>query len=213
MALAALIKNTRTTRRHISLAELVQWLEVAITEVGGIRGVAERIGLSVQMLQQFLYFKDLVPAVQELFATRQLDSVDMVVHLRRMDCKDQEIVAVEAANGNLNSADIRAICEFLKQHPATTVRAAIDTVKATRNIKQYVVEFVVRGKKQTVDELKSAFESALGPESIVSLALAGSIGTLVLNQQGRTSLQRIARKCGYTHSEAIHKIVTRQQLT
>ena len=54
-ALAALIKNTKTQRRSLSLTEIANYLDVAITSLGSIKEAAERIGLSTKMLRQFQF--------------------------------------------------------------------------------------------------------------------------------------------------------------
>jgi len=207
-ALAALIKNTRTTKRHISLAEIAEWLEVAIRGFGSIGVVADRVGLSPKMLRQFLAFKDLSPSVQELFASRKLDSVDMVVHLRNLSPDDQECVAREAVMGNLNSADVRAICEFRKEHPKSPIRRVIDKVISTRNVRHYVIEFVVRGRKPSERDVRKRFDAVLGAPNIVSMTINGSLGKVVVNQQGRLALQRFAKANGINQAEAVDSIAT-----
>ena len=207
MALAALIKNTRTTSRHLSLPEVAGWLDVATEGYGSIRAVAERIGLSSKMLRQFLAVKELAPAVQDLFAERRLDSVDMASHLRMLCPEEQVFVGSEAARGSLNTADIRAICEFRKEHAEVPIEDVVEKVKSTRNIKQYIIEFVVRGARTDEQELLSRFSAVFGDGNIVSMALTGSIGKLVVNQRGRSLLQRLARDNQISQAEVINKIV------
>jgi hypothetical protein len=154
-------------------------------------------------------FKRLTSSVQKLFADRQLDSVDMVVHLRRLPAKEQTAVANEAANGRLSSADIRAICEYYEKHPGG-IDHAIDRVKATRNVKQYVVEFVIRGSNRSLAHVQSKFANALTSDNIVSLTAGGSIGKLIISQQGRLALQRIARRHKCSQAEAVQLILSGQ---
>lgn len=205
-AIAALIKNTRTTRRHLSLPEIAEWLEVAVAGYGSVREVADRIGLSSKMLRQFLTIRQLAPAVQDLFATRRLDSVDMAVHLRMLLPEEQTFVATEASRGDLSTGDVRAVSQYRKEHSDTQIEDIVKKVKATRNIKQYVVEFVVRGRNPGNRALLGRFGDVLGKGSIVSLALDGSIGKLVLNQKGRSLLRGVAKANGLTQAEAIDKI-------
>ncbi len=207
MALAALIRNTRTTRRHLSLPEMARWLDVATEGCGSVSDVAERIGISSKMLRQFLTVKELAPAVQDLFDERRLDSVDMAVHLRMLPPEEQVFVGKEAAAGDLSTADVRAIREFRKEHVHAAIEDVVEKVKSTRNIKQYVIEFVVRGAKIAEQKLLSRFSTAFGDDNIVSMALTGSIGKLVVNQRGRSLLQGLARDSGSTQAEIVNRIV------
>ena len=208
MALATLIKNTRTTSRHVSLSEIAKWVDIATTHLGSTNEVADRIGLSTKMLRQFLKVKELAPAVREQFARRELDSVDMAVHLRMLSPKEQEVVGCEAARGNLNTADVRAVVEFRKEHADAEIGEIVERVISTRNIKQYVIEFVLRGPKLDDPVLLCRFEDALTAGNIVSLNVTGSIARIILNQRGRAELQRIARENGMSQAEAVNKIAS-----
>jgi hypothetical protein len=207
-ALAALIKNTRTTRRHESLPRIASWLEIAIHGLGSVGEVAERIGLSSKMLRQFLSVRELTPSVLDLFATRKLDSVDMAVHLRKLPPDEQACVAREAATGDLTTADVRAICEFRKHHGQSPIEDIVTRIKASRNIRQYVVEFVARQSGIDERRLRERFLAALGESNVVSLNVDGPIGTLVVNQSGRSRLQAIARQKRVSLAQAVNRIVT-----
>ena len=206
-ALAALIRNTRRTSRQLSLLEIAEWLDVAIEGCGTLRKVADRIGLSSQMLRQFLAVKQLAPAVQKLFSERKLDSVDMASHLRNLERTDQEFAARETITGDLNTADIRAICEFRNENPDIDIQNAVKQIKATRNIKQYIIEFVVRGPMLSRDVLQRRFADALGTDNIESLQMTCSIGTVVVNHSGRSRLRVLAKQYGVTQAEAVNWIV------
>lgn len=205
-SLAALIKNTRTTRRHLSLIEIVDWLDIAIHGLGSLKEVADRIDLSDKMLKQFQYIRKLTPKVQELFATRIIDSVDIAVHLSMLNDQEQIEVAKELASGNLNSEDVRAIKELKKEVNYLSINEVIEKVKASRNIKQYVSEFVVRSKRSDEESLRNRFLKVLKPHNIISLSLKGSIGKIVLDNRGWQLLQQYAKKHRLTKAQAITAI-------
>jgi hypothetical protein len=209
-ALAILIKNTRTKKRYVSLTELAASVDLAAERVGGLRDLADRLGLSPKMLRQFLAVRSLTPSVRRMFAERRLDSVDMVVHLRMLSPPEQSYVAREAASGHLQTADIRAICEYRKEHPKAAIAKVVERVKATRNIKQYIVDFVVRDPQVRDGELRRRFAGHLGAANIVSLQLSGSLGRLILNKMGRSRLRDAARSHGLSQAEAIYRIVNEE---
>lgn len=206
-ALAVLIKNTKTGRRYLSLPEIADWLDIAIKAFGGLRNVADKIGLSNKMLRQFQYIKKLAPSVQELFALRKIDSVDIAVHLSMMGERDQIVISKEIASGRLDSADVRAIRELRKDDSQSKIQAIIDRVKASKNIKQYVAEFVLRNKAITKKQLKERFGGVVGDGALVSLELKGSFGSIVLTPEGKQKLDDRARDKGLSRSGIIGAIV------
>ncbi len=206
-AIAALIKNTRTTKRHISLIKMAEWLDLAIKNLGSINNVAETISLSPNMLRQFLYVRKLSKDVQALFADRKIDSVDAAVHLSMLKEQDQKIIGLAMAKGNLISAELRAIRELRKEAPDMHINEIIKRVKITQNIKQHIAEFVVRSKKIHEQMLKKRFAKVIEPQNIISLTLKGSIGRIVMSSKGKGLLQNYAKRKGITKVRAISSIV------
>lgn len=197
-ALAALIRNTRTTRRPLPLTEIAHWLDIAVQRLGSINEVAERIGLSANMLRQFQYVQKLSPSVRALFAERKIDSVDAAVHLSLFGEQDQIVVAEELTNDQLDSADVRAIAELRKELPDVNIDEIIERITTTKNVKQYVVEFVVHSKKTTLELLRERFSQIIGSKNIVSITVKGSIGSVKMSAKGRDLLQKAANSKGIT---------------
>lgn len=112
-ALAVLISCTRNKKRPLPLTEIAKWLQVAREKLGSYAAVANRIGLSPQMLRQFSYVQRLAEPVQRLFETRRLDSVDAVAHLAMLSPSDQKEVAHSAEGQNRSSSflPLRRRCE------------------------------------------------------------------------------------------------------
>lgn len=206
-AIAALIKNTRTTKRHISLIKMAEWLELAVKDLGSINSVADTISLSPNMLRQFLYVRKLSKNVQALFADRKIDSVDAAVHLSTLNELDQKIVCLAMAEGKLTSGELRAVREFRKEAPDMHINEIIGKVKSTQNIKQHIAEFVVRSKKIHEQMLKKRFAKIIEPQNIISLTLKGSIGRIIISSKGKGLLQNYAKRKGITKVRAISSIV------
>lgn len=206
-AIAALIKNTRTTKRHISLIKMAEWLELAVKDLGSINSVADTISLSPNMLRQFLYVRKLSKNVQALFADRKIDSVDAAVHLSTLNELDQKIVCLAMAEGKLTSGELRAVREFRKEAPDMHINEIIGKVKSTQNIKQHIAEFIVRSKKIHEQMLKKRFAKIIEPQNIISLTLKGSIGRIIMSSKGKGLLQNYAKRKGITKVRAISSIV------
>lgn len=206
-SLAVLIKNTRTTRRYLSLVEIADWLNVAIKGLGSIKEVADRIDLSPKMLKQFTYINKLIPEVQEMFANRKIDSVDIAVHLSMLNRQEQLLVAEEVAAKQLNSADVRAIRELRNDASDLGIREVIERVKSSRNVKHYIAEFVVRSKKLRESELRKRFSRIIESENIIKLTKDGPIARITMNEKGKQLLQQYSNRHGFTKAESVSMIV------
>lgn len=206
-SLAVLIKNTRTTRRYLSLVEIADWLNVAIKGLGSIKEVADRIDLSPKMLKQFTYINKLIPEVQEMFAKRKIDSVDIAVHLSMLNRQEQLLVAEEVAAKQLDSADVRAIRELRNDASDLGIKEVIERVKSSRNVKHYIAEFIVRSKKLRESELRKRFSRIIESENIIKLTKHGPIGRITMNEKGKQLLQQYSNRHGFTKAEAVSMIV------
>lgn len=205
-AIAALIKNTRINKRHISLIEIVDWLDIAVQGLGDLKEVADRIGLSYKMIKQFTYIRKLIPEVQDLFAKRKIDSIDIAIHLSMLDNHEQLSVAKDVSKKQLNSADVRAIRELKKDVPALNINEVIGKVKSSRNIKQYIAEFVVRSQKINEDQLHNNFSNVIKSKNIIKLIKKGAIGRINMSSEGKRLLQEYSTKHGLTKAQAVSLI-------
>lgn len=160
------------------------------------------------MLRQFLAVKRLSPTVQHFFVNRDIDSVDMVTHLQQLDDCDQEHVAKEAAKKELKTADVRAVREFRRDHPDIPISDIVERVKATRNIRNYLLEFVVRGAKINHSDGEKRLFDFFETDEVVSFSIVGSIVNLTINNNGRARLRQAAKEKGLSITSTINRILT-----
>jgi hypothetical protein len=191
--LAILISSTRSKKRTKSLVEIAEWLAYAVEELGSVRVVGERIGLSPQMLRQFESVQKLIPAVQQLFSTRRLDSVDAAAHLSMLQPKEQLAVAMLLAEGKIDTSDVRAIHQQRKAGDTDSIECLIDKVEKSKTKQEYVVEFAIRGS-QDPGKVKTAIGRVFSEDQVVDLELHGAMGRLVLTKKGRATLSATAKK-------------------
>jgi len=191
-ALAVLITCTRNKARPRSLMEVANWLEIAVMKLGSYSAVAERIGLSSQMLRQFSYVRRLTGKVQRLFESRKLDSVDAATHLAMLPARDQEAIANALVGGGIDTIDLRAVVELRRADKSTPIGALLRQVMDSKVRQQYVAEFVVRGSRDR-GQLLAAFSPYIPLSEIVALELQGALGRIVLTQKGKQALAEAAR--------------------
>lgn len=210
-ALAALIASTRRVNRKLNLGEVGKMLGIACEGLGSLNKVADTIGLSTQMLREFSRYEKLESDVKKLIDEGKIQSVDIMVRISRLPTADQLAVAKAVGRGILTSDDVRAIVSLRKALPQETITKVIDRVITSRNIKEYVIEFLIpEGEKST--KIKERFKKLLGNERIVSFVGKNGIGTMILNVDGKNRLQDIAKKKRLTKRSLINKVISGELL-
>jgi hypothetical protein len=195
-ALAALISCTHSKARPLPLTEVGHWLSVALKKLGSYAAVADRIGLSPKMLRQFGYVDRLSRPVQNLFQNRTLDSVDAAAHLAMLPKGEQLAVARAAASGRIDTGDIRAVTQLRKATGrGADINALLERVEKSKTKREYVAEFVVRGRRDR-RELEKVLRNSLPPGTVIRVEISGSLGRLVLTQGGKKALAKRASEDG-----------------
>ncbi len=208
-ALAAIISNTRSKTRSLSLTAVHHWLEIAVAKLGSIRAVAQRVSLSPKMLGQFASVGRLTTPVQTLFSKRAIDSVDAATHLAMLSAKDQEVVARALVGGDIDTSDVRGIVQLRKEGSTASILPLLNRVRSSKTKQEYVAEFVIRGA-HTRDELLAAFMMHIPSSEIVRLEIQGAVGRLVLTKQGRNALVRAGHKLGTPMKHTIPTLLESQ---
>jgi hypothetical protein len=211
-ALAILISSTRSKNRSKPLTEIAKWIKIASATLGSTRKVAERIGLSPQMLRQFESVERLTPAVQEMFATRQLDSVDAAAHLAMLPGKDQLYVAKLLASGGIDTSDVRAVYQLRKEGSTDDISFVVKRVIESKTKQEYIAEFVIRGSR-TVSDIRNALSAYIPLDQIIRIEVEGVLGRLVLTKKGKNALSTAARRLGVRLSQVIPAMLRNGQAT
>jgi hypothetical protein len=205
-ALAVLIACTRSRSRPFSLTEVAHWVDVAVKQLGSISSVASKIGLSSKMLQQFLSVKKLAHEVQALFALRQIDSVDSAAHLAKLSKADQKVVAKALASNEIDTMDVRGIVDLHRSGDVSKISNIIKRVRESKTVREYVIEFVIRGN-MTSDDILRQLTKHIPQPGIVRLEVDGAIGRLVLNRKGKEALTAKAKESQITLKRIIPEIL------
>ena len=209
-ALAILISSTHSKKRPLPLTEIAKWLDVAVVKLGSYSAVADRIGLSPQMLRQFSHISRLTKSVQKLFQSRCLDSIDAVTHLAMLPGQEQEVMAEALASGDIDTSDIRAVVQLRREGDSGPIDVLLKRVRESKTKQEYVAEFVVRGGRDSTS-ITDAFSAYIPESEIMRLELQGAVGRLVVTQKGKQALARVARTLGVPFKRVIPTILQGQE--
>jgi len=111
-AWAVAFENTRRKKRPKDLVTVADAMKY-LTELYDIKVVARKLNLSIEMIRQFLTVLDLPRKVKALFASRQIDSVDVAKELASLGDKQRQETAAKAVL-NSPSKDVRDIKRLIK---------------------------------------------------------------------------------------------------
>lgn len=171
--------------------------------MGGLKKVSDAIGLSPEMLRQFSRVERLSPETKKLVYKGVIQSVDIADRISRLPMPDQLPVAQAVARGELGDDDVRTVVSLKKELPKIPITEVITRVQASRNIKEYVVQFLVSSKEFKKKDLEIRFIRLLGKKNFISLSVKNGVGTLIFNTAGRNRLQEVAKRKGLTKRRLI----------
>ena len=195
---ARLILNTKRNKRLNNLVDIADDIDQLANELGGINKVAQLIGLSTDMLNQFLSVKKLAQEVKGRVKLRELDGVSVVNYITKYNNEDQAYLANEYVKGVLNSQDIRAIGPLKTNFPSTPISELAKKVQTSKNIKVSVF-YVQLPKKLDIQSITSRIENVIGSNNIISIEVKGLLGIIKLTKEGENILrQKIKEEKGET---------------
>ncbi len=208
--IARLIANTRRRKRHNNLVQIardIRWLE---NDLGSLKAVSEIIGLSLDMLQQFLSVERLCPELRKLVEERKIDLINVVHYMRNFDSVAQQAIAGEVIAGRLSAEDIRVLAPLRGNLTNTNIHQLISRVQKSRNIKVYVAYFRVPEGFDDVGSLRKRFEKIVGKTELVSLELTDNVGILELTGMGQRKLREEAKRYNLSLRRFVDKVVVTQ---
>jgi len=129
-ALGVLFANTKRVKRSIDLVTIARACELLIRLYGSKEAVAKKIGLSPEMIREFVKILTLVPEVQELVKTRKIDRLDVAYKLSKISNRKLQIEAAQKTM-SLPSKSIRDI-ERLVTHAKMSIDESAKKVEASR---------------------------------------------------------------------------------
>lgn len=208
-AIAALIVNTRRIRRKLNLIEIADKLKVARKYLS-TKEIAEKLSLSTEMVREFGRVDLLVPSVKVLIEKRKISGIDIADRLSRLPAKDQLQVAKEVGKGNLRTEDLRALVSLRRMIPGAHIDELIKRVHASKNIKEYVVEFRIPSHViKNGDVVKERLTNYFGLEHIRNMEISpNGIGNIVLDEAGKDKLISGAKRFLVSKGEMLRMIIS-----
>ncbi|HWJ28267.1 MAG TPA: hypothetical protein VNS32_17110 [Flavisolibacter sp.] len=187
-----IIASTKRKKRTLSIVEIAQDIRSLKTQLGSIQKVADIIGISVGMLNQFLSVFNLPTDVQVLVNNRKIDSVAVVFTLSKFSKEDIHSLIEPITNGRLTSQDLKALLPYRKQHKNENLLELIDRLKNSKNIKAAVIRLpsnLIPDKQK----LETALKSKVGEENYLETEESDDFIDFKVTKQGEKVLRQAAK--------------------
>jgi len=201
--IARLILNTKRQKRVSNLIEISKDIKWLAKELGSMQAVSEVVGISSEMLRRFLSVDKLSPKVKKLVNKRKIDSITLVNKMKSLNYEEQEVIADEVIKDRLHPSDIKVIIPFLKDNPDYEISQGIEHILKSKNIKVYILHFIVGSKKISKNDIVSSFRDILGIEDIISVGIKEGTGTLTLSKKGKDKIRATAKNMKMTLREYV----------
>jgi len=207
--IARLIANTLRKKRPNNLIQIARDIRRAQNHLGSLRAVSDTLGISSDMLRQFLSVEQLCPAVRKLVEKREIDLVNIVYYIRNFNPKAQQVIAKEVVAGRLSANDIRVLAPLQKSFPKLNIQKLISRVQKSKDIKVYVAYFLIPNVLKDTVVLKR-LESIVGKSQIVSFGVKNQVATLKLTSVGYKRIKEASRKSGLSLREFVNTLLKKE---
>ena len=114
-ALGIMFSSTKRKNRINDLITIAQSCEYLINLYGSRKKVADILGISTEMIRQFVLPLKLPKLVQDLISDRKIDSIDVIMHLNSLKNPNQQIKAAQMIT-DVSSKDVRDIIKLVKKY-------------------------------------------------------------------------------------------------
>jgi hypothetical protein len=114
-ALSILFANTKKTKRPADLLTVAESCHYLVNLYGASRIVAEKAGLSAEMIREFCSLLKLPGEVKNLIRDRRIDKLDVAYRLSTLGGPAEQVAAAGALWSVPSSKDVRDIIRLVKR--------------------------------------------------------------------------------------------------
>jgi len=113
-ALAILFANTKRKKRRVDLITIAKSCDYLTKLYNSQKKVAEKVGLSSEMIREFRSALKLSKEVQKLISDRKIDRIDIIKELSTLKDKNKQL-ALAKNIANMKTKDIRDVKRLIKK--------------------------------------------------------------------------------------------------
>lgn len=153
-ALAIVFGNTRRKKRKEDLVTIARAVEYLVKLYKSQKAVAEKVGLSPEMIRQFLTVLKLPAEVQKLFSNRQIDSVDVAKDLVALKDRNKQTTVARKMT-DLLSKDARDVQRIVKGERIPVKKAKEIILQAKKGLHIFMLDLDDETYQRVVKEARA----------------------------------------------------------
>lgn len=155
-ALAIVFANTRRKKRPYNLITVAKAFEYLVNLYGSRNAVAKTVGLSTEMVREFLTLLKLPKEVRDLFKSRKIDNLDLARELAVLGDKRKQVAASKMI-GNLPTKDIRDIKKLIRKARLPIMESKEIVLESKpKGLNIFIVDFDDETFKALIKQAKNA---------------------------------------------------------
>lgn len=141
LALSIAFANTKRKKRELDLISIAEAFDYLVNLYGSLDIVANKIGISNEMVRKFLLPLNFTDEIKQLIQMRYIDSIDIISEISTI--KDKEIqLSICRDLKNLTSKDVRDIIRKLKESNLSVEDTKNLILKhKNKNIHLFIIDF------------------------------------------------------------------------
>lgn len=140
-ALSILFANTRRKKRRVDLFTLAQSCKYLVDLYGSKKDVAEKVGLSTEMIRELMLPLKLPREIRKLISSRKIDSIDTVREISALKEPSKQIAAASEFI-NTSTKDVRDIKRLINKARIPAERAKEIILEAKpKDLHIFVMDF------------------------------------------------------------------------
>lgn len=205
--IARLILSTKRKKRKYSIVEIANDIYLLKELKGGLGKVADIVGISTDMLKQFLSISNLPEEVIALVDERKIDSVAIVFLLSKFPKEDCLQLAKIASEGKLTSSELKILLPYRKQHSSKSIIEILEEVRSSKNIRVSVIQFPKNVTKKTKMEISEIFKAIVGSNDFVDIVEDDRLFNIKIKKAGEMHIRKLAAEKKMSLSNLIITLV------
>ncbi|HWZ23179.1 MAG TPA: hypothetical protein VNW06_11025 [Cytophagaceae bacterium] len=205
--IARLILSTKRKKRELSIVEIATDIAVLRDMLGGLKEVSKVIGISTEMLNQFLSVFKLPTEIQSLVKERKIDKVAVVFLLSRFSERDSMQLIKGICDRTISSQELKILLPYRKQHLNENILDLIQTLRASENIKVSVIRIPKNITRHTDKEIADIIKDIVGIDDFIEVAQNHEFYDIKIGVNGVKKLRGLAKERKMTLSTLIATLI------
>jgi hypothetical protein len=141
-ALSILFANTKRKRRQVDLITIAESCGNLAHLYGSQAAVAKRVGLSSEMIRQFMSLLKLPEQVKNLVSTRKIDRLDVAYRIAMLKEPEKQVAAAKSIANLPSSKDVRDVVRLVTRGGSSVEESARRVMEAKpKGLHIFVIDF------------------------------------------------------------------------